>query len=154
MTSDRTIIVDAAGTVFLQWPMAEVADSLDYVLDLSAVFIATNDIIAEVAVDVAPNGTGELVASNVRTDGWAITVTLSGGVAGRVYRVRFDVGTFEGRQYSWVSLLPISTAYNIYATRPPVNVGFGPAQDWALMELENQQGFWQLESGAGRWVWG
>lgn len=154
MSSDRTITVDAAGSIFLQWSMAQAADSLDYTLDLSAIFNTTGDIVAQVVVDIAPNGSGELTASNLATDGKAVNVTLSGGVPGRLYRVRFDVGTLSGRQYSWVSLLPISNEYAIYAARPPVNVGFGPAQNWALMELENQQGFWQLESGNGRWVWG
>ena len=48
MSSDRTITVDAAGSIFLQWSMAQAADSLDYTLDLSAIFNTTGDIVAQV----------------------------------------------------------------------------------------------------------
>jgi hypothetical protein len=154
MPSDRTLTIDKAGTTFLQWPVAQVADVLDYRLDLTAMFASNGDIIADVVVEVAPSGSGELAITKMVTDGWTITTTLTGGVAGRVYRVRFDVGTFEGRQYSWVALLPVSNTYAIYSSPPAPTPGFGPGTNWALMELENQQGFWHLESGLGRWVWG
>ena len=46
----RTIVLDAAGNEFLQWPIAEPADILDYLID--ATLAVGNDYIASASVSV------------------------------------------------------------------------------------------------------
>lgn len=124
---DRTLYLTATGLQFLQWPIAEPDDSLDYNLDLTAVMSATSDVIESVSISAAPSGSGELVLSNAYVGGYLIEFFASGGVAGRLYAILINVVTGAGREYSWLANIAIDPTYAI----PPIpiapNPGFGTA---------------------------
>jgi len=128
VSAARTVAVDAAGTVYLQWPTAEIYDSLDYCLDASAAI--TNDHITFVAVSASPSGTGELVPSAVSVVGMLVEMTLSDGVAGRMYQVRVDITTQTGREYSWLVGLPINPENATYPLPLAPDPGFGLSSTW------------------------
>ena len=155
LTDDaRLITIPLNGKTYLQWPVAEVSDFLDYKLDVTAPVIQNGDEISSILLSIAPSGSGELSASYLRSDGGVIKANLSQGLPGRLYRVRIDVNTLLGRDFSWVVNLPIDANYGVYSVNPPTDPGFGPASQWALMVLQNSQGFWRLENNLGNWAWG
>jgi hypothetical protein len=147
--SNRTLIIDPSGSQYLQWPIAQPNDALDYYLDATA--IIGTDAITAVFVAAKPSGYGELVIGSPSYLGGVVTVNLSNGAAGRVYSVRIDISTVSGRSFSYVVILPIDM---LYQSGPPPNPGFGPSSQYALIVLENSLGVWELESNAGAWVWG
>ena len=153
-SASRTLTILATGSQFLQWEMADATDALDYYLDMSAVLAPTGDQISSAQVSCAPSGTGELTISTVSVDGDVVRMDLTGGVFGRVYRVRVDVGTLQGRSYSWLAILPIAMLGAVYAQPVAPNPQFGDAVSWFAMVMENAGGFWQLENGNGSWIWG
>lgn len=155
LTDDaRLITIPLDGKTYLQWPMAQVSDFLNYKLDVTAPIVQNGDDISSILLSIAPSGAGELSASYLRSDGGVIKANLSQGLAGRLYRVRIDVNTLLGRDFSWVVNLPIDADHEVYSVNPPTDPGFGPTSQWALMVLQNSQGFWRLENNLGNWAWG
>lgn len=155
LTDDaRLITIPPNGKVYLQWPVAEISDFLDYKLNVTAPVVQNGDEISSVLLSIAPYGAGELTTSNLRADGGVIKANLSQGLSGRLYRVKIDVNTLLGRDFSWTVNLPVNADYSIYSVNPPTDTGFGPTSQWALMVLENSQGFWRLEDDLGDWAWG
>jgi hypothetical protein len=153
----RTIAIPTSGNIFLQWPVAEAQEDLDYYLDAAAPISQYVDSIYSLSVSIAPSGTGELQTTYLNLSGnYDIEVWLSGGVAGRVYTVRVDVVTNAGRTFSWPVTLPIDMDYSIPPFSLPPNPGFGPPFIWVNngIALESGLGFWGLESGHGAWFWG
>ena len=147
----RTLVLDKNGEQYLQWQIANPADSLDYYVDISQPL--AGDKISNVRVSVSPYGAGELSIDGVRSELDSIQVLLSGGVGGRVYRIKLDVGTLQGREYSWVVILPVEPP-TAGGPPPPEYPGFSESRLWAFMVLENGQGFWRLENNLGDWAWG
>ena len=125
----RTIVLNAAGNEFLQWPIAEPADILDYLID--ATLAVGNDYIASASVSVTPSGTGEMSPVSVVVTGAIINVKLSGGVAGRTYLVRIDASTQLLREYSWVVTLPVSAEFASYPLPIAPVAGFGSSVAWS-----------------------
>lgn len=150
----RLITIPLNGKAYLQWPVARVADFLDYKLDVTAPVVQNGDEISSILLSIAPSGSGELTATDLYSEGGLIKANLSEGLPGRLYRIRIDVNTLLGRDFSWVVNLPIEADYAVYSVNPPPDPGFGQASQWALMVLENGQGFWRLESNLGNWAWG
>lgn len=154
MAFARTVVVDARGINYLQWPIGAANEELDYYLDTTAAIYRNNDEISNLGVSIAPSGEGELSITDVSMDNGIVRMDFTGGVPGRFYRVRVNVNTLLGRNYSWVVNLPISKEY--FAGTFPVapDPGFGNVATWAMITLENGQGFWRLENDLGNWVWG
>ena len=150
----RTLRINPRGENYLQWPVGAANDELDYYLNTVDAIYHNGDEISSLRVSIAPSGTGEIAISDISMDDGIIRIDFTGGVPGRLYRVRVDVNTLLGRDYSWVVNLPISKEY--FAGPFPVapNPGFGPVATWAMIALENGQGFWRLENDLGNWVWG
>jgi len=155
----RSIILSPSGNDYLQWPIAEPDDDLDYYLNIGAPLAQYNDSISLISVSVSPSGSGELQPTYLNTSDsiqQTIELWLAGGVPGRIYTVRVDVVTVENRTFSWLVNLPIDIQYAI----PPIplapNPGFGPPLVWinSPIELESGIGFWELENGTGAWFWG
>jgi len=153
----RRIVLAASGNQFLQWPIAEPNENLDYYFDASAPLVQTNDAISLVSISVKPSGTGELQPTFLSVEGTLIVdVWFSQGVPGRVYTVKIDVTGNSNRVYSWLVTLPIDIRYAI----PPIpfapNPGFGPPFIFSnnVIELESGAGFWSLENDVDAWVWG
>jgi hypothetical protein len=156
VSATRTIVVDQSGTVFLQWPIAEPNENLDYSIDISAALAASSDGLTQVAVSAAPSGTGELTVQSVNVVLGVITAWLSGGVPGRTYQVRIDALTNQGRVFEMVVILPIDAQYAIPPIPLPPSSGFSNPVVWRynVMELESGSGYWQLENASGAWLWG
>ena len=150
----RLITIPLNGKAYLQWPVARISDFLDYQLDVTAPVVQNGDEISSILLSIAPSGSGELTATDLYSEGGLITANLSQGLSGRLYRVRIDVNTLLGRDFSWVVNLPIDAEHAIYSVNPPIDPGFGPSSQWALIVLENGQGFWRLENDLGNWAWG
>jgi hypothetical protein len=111
----------------LRWEMNGPDANLDYSLDLARALQAEGDAIEAVTVSVAPNGSGELSASNLTVTGSLITVFLGGGIAGRVYRIKVVVTTTSSpaRSPEYLVYLPIDPRFAIGPIPPPQNIGFG-----------------------------
>jgi hypothetical protein len=153
----RTIAIPKTGNIFLQWPVAEAQEDLDYYLDAAAPISQYADSIYSLSVSIAPSGAGELQTTYLNLSGsYDVEVWLSGGVAGRVYTVRVDVATDAGRTFSWPVTLPIDMDYSIPPFSLPPDPGFGPPFVWVNngIALESGLGLWGLESGNGAWFWG
>jgi hypothetical protein len=154
MNFARSLKIDKAGINYLQWPIASYNELLDYYLDVNSAVYVNGDFISSVRVNVAPSGSGEIEALDVDVVDGVIRIDLQGGVPGRLYRVRVNVNTFLGRDYSWIVNLPIRKEYVPGPYQVAPDPGFGPDSNWAMIALENGQGFWRLENDLGNWVWG
>jgi hypothetical protein len=110
----------------LFWPIAEPPDNLPYSLDVSAAINDAADTIGRATASVAPSGTGEIAVSAVYVSGKIVTVTMSGGVPGRLYFVNIVVYTATGRSFSFYVELPLSLDQATSALPPPPSPGFGP----------------------------
>jgi hypothetical protein len=150
----RMTTINPSGQVFLQWPVGEANQQLDYYLDTVAAIYQDGDEISSLQISVAPSGAGELVISYVSMDLGIIRLDFTGGVPGRLYRVRISVNTLLGRDYSWVVNLPISREYAVGPFPVAPDPGFGNIATWAMIVLEDGSGFWRLENDLGNWVWG
>ncbi len=150
----RMTTINPSGQVFLQWPVGEANQQLDYYLDTVAAIYQGGDEISSLRISVAPSGAGELSIAYVSMDLGIIRLDFTGGVPGRLYRVRIDVNTLLGRDYSWVVNLPISKEYAVGPFPVAPDPGFGEVATWAMIVLENGSGFWRLENDLGNWVWG
>lgn len=72
---------------------------LDYALDISTSsrVVVDTDYIHSVVVDIAPSGTGELLATNLSVSGHILTLTEQDGEPTRVYTIRYIVTMFGGK---------------------------------------------------------
>jgi hypothetical protein len=154
MSLARTVTIDSQGINYLQWPISAANQNLDYYLDTYEAIYKNGDQISTVSISVAPSGTGEISVLGVDMEDANIRIDFSGGVPGRLYRVKVNVSTLFGREYSWVVNLPINKEYFAGPFQIAPDPGFGPANTWAMIVLENGQGFWRLENDLGNWVWG
>lgn len=152
---ERTIVIDAAGLAYLQWPLAEPDDELDYTIDISAM-LSNGDEIQTASIAVAPSGSGEMQIEFGSISGAEITTVLAGGVPGRLYTVLIQATSVDGIIIPLTIYLPIDIQYGIPPFQVAPNPGFGTALiiSNVLMELENGAGLWELENSAGQWVWG
>jgi hypothetical protein len=150
----RTVTVNLSGENYLQWPIGEANDEIDYYLNTFPAIYHNGDEISSLRISTAPSGTGEISISDIYMNDGIIRINFSGGVPGRFYRVRVDVNTLRGRDYSWIINLPISKEYFSGPFPVAPNPGFGVVATWAMIALENGQGFWRLENDLGNWVWG
>ena len=123
----------------LWWPSPLPSANLDYALNVGPELTADNDTIASILLQIAPSGTGELQALSLQPNGNIIVVQLSGGVAGRVYRVRVLVTGASGNEYPWLvyKLVDPSDAVPpppFWMPPPPPNPGYGTPVTWTSGE--------------------
>lgn len=115
------------------WPPKYPYSVLDYTLDITSSVDVINDVIASVACSIAPSGLSELIATDLQFSTpivvgqkkMFLTVTLSGGQPGRIYRIRFIVTMTDGRIFEFIvmqELVPELPAQ--FPTTPPSR-GFG-----------------------------
>jgi hypothetical protein len=83
-------------------------DVLDYILDIAPAITGNDgDGIATLDVTLLPSNPGDLVVQSSTTDGSRIILWLSGGQAGIVYTVSFNISTINGRSLQRSVLLPV-----------------------------------------------
>lgn len=85
----------------LRWPQADVAENLDWTLDVTVPLADANDQITTVSLALAPSGTGERTISSLALNGTTITAQLAGGLRGRNYLNQFTVTGLSGRIWRW-----------------------------------------------------
>jgi hypothetical protein len=107
------------------WPTAQPGASLDYTFNTFDDLAPIQDSIASVSVSVQPSGTGEIQIAGVVVDGFAVTTTLSGGTAGRLYFVQLVVTTAAARVFPYLIGLPISPLLETPPFAPPESPFFG-----------------------------
>ncbi len=92
----------------LNWPVKDPGDVLDYILDIAPAITGNDgDGIATLDVTLLPSNPGDLVVQSSTTDGSRIILWLSGGQAGIVYTVSFNISTINGRSLQRSVLLPV-----------------------------------------------
>ena len=155
-SANRTIYVTNANDVYLQWPIAESGEDLDYSVDLAPLYDKTGDSNEIIYASIAPSGAGELSIVSLNASDSELEIYLSGGVPGRTYKVRLDIVTAQGREYSLIVLLPIEKSCTPFIQPLPPSPDFGPVTVWPAngIALEGNVGFWALENGRGIWLWG
>lgn len=155
-SGNRTLYVENENDLYLQWPIAEANESLDYSVDLTTLYAETGDSNEFIYASVAPSGTGELSIVSLDATSTTLDIYLSGGVPGRVYKIRLDIVTGQGREYSLIVILPIDNSCVPFAAPLPPSPDFGPITMWPAngIALEGNVGFWALENGRGIWLWG
>lgn len=133
LSAVRTLTVPASiygAALPLAWPQAEPGDDLDYGLDLTALMLDASDVPATIEAMVMPSGAGELAILDLTCDGTVAAIQLSGGVAGRTYRVSLAVGTVAGRTFVLLVSLPIDPAQEVLPVIVPPDWGFGAQVSW------------------------
>lgn len=158
LSIDRTLTLDAAGLTYLQWPVAAPPDDIVYGFDVSTALEASGDAIGQITLDIKPSGSGELACTALTAAADVIEATLSGGVPGRLYTIRYVVQAADSsRVFSWLAYLPIASVPNLPPQPVAPDAGFGTPVIYVApqrLELESGTGFWLLESGGGDWLWG
>ncbi|WP_146101698.1 phage fiber-tail adaptor protein [Rhodopila globiformis] len=92
----------------LNWPTKDPGDVLDYILDITPAVIGNDgDGIATLDVGILPSNPGDLVMQSSTADGTRIVLWLSGGQAGTVYSITFNITTTNGRSLQRSVLLPV-----------------------------------------------
>jgi hypothetical protein len=77
-------------------------------LDIGPAIVGNDgDSIATLDVSVAPSNPGDLVLESTTTDGTRVVLWLSGGQAGTVYALTFNITTTSGRTIQRSVLLPV-----------------------------------------------
>jgi len=107
ISANRSLALTPAWYPPLTWPVAEPDDSLTYALDVSAALLDSAEEIFSASVCAAPSGAGELSVNSIFFSNREIFVSLSGGVPGRIYRVKITATTFSDRIFIWYVNLPI-----------------------------------------------
>ena len=155
VSQNRTIVPDSSGLTYLQWPNQPAGQTLDYSIDLSQV-LSPDDAPASIDVRINPSGSGELTASVVYATLDLATITMAGGVPGRLYQVSVNVTTTLGCIVELIPRVYVSLAGGLPPIPLPPVAGFGPATSWtnspyiawsAGIDIE-------LENAAGVWKWG
>jgi len=126
----RTLVYGSSASPYLQWPLAEPDDDLDYGVNLASILSSQSDTAVTIAVSASPSGAGELMLPQLYADGDLVVVWLSGGVPSRVYQVRVDVMTVNGREYSIIPKLAISADTAVLPVPLPPSPGFGTTITW------------------------
>jgi hypothetical protein len=114
----RTVTIDsfiavARGTTAvapppLNWPAKDPGDILDYIMDIAPAIVGNDgDGIATLDVSITPSNPGDLVMQSSTADGSRIVLWLSGGQAGTVYTLTFNISTINGRSLQRSILLPV-----------------------------------------------
>jgi hypothetical protein len=92
----------------LNWPAKDPGDILDYILEIAPAIVGNDgDGIATLDLSVAPSSQGDLVVQSSAVDGSRIVLWLSGGQAGTVYTITFNITTINGRTLIRSVLLPV-----------------------------------------------
>lgn len=97
----------------LAWPDRNLADELDYTLDMSDE-VVTGDSITAVTATVIPSGTLQVARTAgppLYVTGTSVIVWLSGGSPGQVYLVRLIVTLLSGRVFDELVSLRTSTVF-------------------------------------------
>jgi hypothetical protein len=126
----RTVVLDPAGLNVLQWPLSQAGELINYFFDISAAINTSAGTVTSIGVSVQPSGTGELQIRSVTYSGGLISVFVSDGIAGRVYKIRADVILSSGAVFSWVLTLPMGVDAVINNPPVPPNPGFGAVVYW------------------------
>lgn len=107
-------------SVPLWWPAATPTTSRDYYLDATAVLTEESDSLTFASVRIAPSGLGEMQPVAITSDGYVVQITLSGGVARRVYTAWVQGITSGNRSWSWyVEIIVAAAPGVIYEPVPP-----------------------------------
>jgi hypothetical protein len=92
----------------LNWPAKDPGDILDYIMDIAPAIVGNDgDGIATLDVSITPSNPGDLVMQSSTADGSRIVLWLSGGQAGTVYTLTFNISTINGRSLQRSILLPV-----------------------------------------------
>lgn len=118
----------------LRWPVKAPGATLDYSLNLAAPLADIADVIVSASVAVSPSGSGELAIGGLACAGAVLTATLSGGVPGRNYSVRFDVQTAGGDDLEYTLGLLIDPSLAAFPLPTPPGAGFGTAVTWTASQ--------------------
>lgn len=95
----------------LNWWPPKLPDAiLDYALNITPAIDPSADFAVSAAVSIAPSGAGEMTASNLFITSnedcsvlnTVLTVTMTGGVPGRTYIIKFDVTMSDQRVFSFL----------------------------------------------------
>ena len=128
---DRVLVYSSSPASYLQWPTAAPDDNLDYGLNLARILSSQGDAVVQISASAAPSGIGELSIPQVYAVEDLVVVWLGGGVPSRVYQVRVDVLTTDGREYSIISKLVISGDTLVPPAPSPPSAGFGAPTTWS-----------------------
>ncbi len=92
----------------LNWPTKDPGDVLDYILDIHPAIVGNDgDGIASATVSISPSDPGDLDLQSITADGSRIVLWLSGGQAGIIYTITFNIVTISGRSLQRSVLLPV-----------------------------------------------
>lgn len=83
-----------------------------------------------VSVAASPSGGGELAVTTISVIRNVATVTVTGGVAGRVYTVSVTTAGGDGSTTEWLYYLPMSDVLAADPPTEPPNAGFGTPIIW------------------------
>jgi len=131
----------------IRWPVDNKQRSLIYTVDFANVLAdAGNPYITAASVQSSPYGTGELTIENVYVSGSSVMMNISGGAAGRLYRVLVNITGSDDQIWSYVIQLQLGNESKISYSASPQFPGFSPVVIWDLdgMSLIESQ---QLTSG-------
>jgi hypothetical protein len=108
--------------------------SLDYSLNIASALDAGTDFPASATFAIAPSGAGEAVASSLTYSGGGgipvFTVTLSGGVQGRIYTWQLVVTCFNGLIYEFIGYQGVIPGLPGYPVPVAPSPGFGTPITW------------------------
>lgn len=143
VSSYRTIILPLNPTAYdeyliyppLRWPVAEPDDNLDYSLSIALELADVADTVVSFSVSISPDD-GALVAGNLAVEGSLLTVWLAGGIPGRDYRIKIEVGTLATRAYEWLVQLLIDPTLGTYPPPAYPAPGFSPPVVWLSFALD------------------
>ena len=117
----------------LAWPTKEPGSTLDYALDLSD--LPTTETVTAASASIMPSGAGELTVQSLSLIVSDLVVWLTGGVAGRYYRIKIDVTTVDRsnvtRVYEWLVGLTVDPELAPAIPTIPPSPGFGPPVTWS-----------------------
>lgn len=112
----------------LQWQAKQPDDSLSYTLNLTDVLGGAS--LTGASAAAKPSGAGELSLDSISAASGEISVTASGGVAGRNYLVKVTGTTSAGSVFEFIPQLPVDPTLAVYPPSDPPSDDFGPAITW------------------------
>jgi len=125
-SASRVVVIDGFGPFprgtlqmapsSLVWPVKDPGDTLDYVVDYSeAIAGDSNDAIATLDVQIAPNLVGDLTLVSSSADGDQAILWLASGQVGTNYAVTVVAGTNGGRTIARTVTLPVAALATVSA---------------------------------------
>jgi len=108
VSNNRLIAIVPPWQQVYEWPATEPNCSLDYQLDIMAALVDNGSEVETVSASAAPSGTGELELSELIYENGIISICLSYGAPGRIYKIRFNVLCKDGLHFSFFVQLPIN----------------------------------------------